>query len=40
MLVKEVLKQISKKEGVSYYRQISLERYISFNENKEVRSHM
>lgn len=40
MLVKELLKKISEKERVSTYKQIPLERYISFNENKEIRSHI
>lgn len=40
MLVKELLKMISEKEGVNSYRQIPLERYINFNDNKDINSHI
>jgi len=40
MLVKDMLDRISEKEGVSSYRQIPLERYINFNDNKDIKSHI
>lgn len=39
MLVNEMLKMISEREGVSSYKQIPLERYINFN-NKDIKSHI
>lgn len=40
MEVKKLLEKISEKEGVSSYRQIPLERYINFNNNKDIKSHL